>query len=296
MTFKRANLGLFLAVGADDADSGQIFLHACGERGQQRLDFFVALMDHLAEIPHGEGHRRDGQADKDRQRTREPHHNGNRGNHGDDGGAAVHDSRAQNHAHIVQVVGAAAHQLASAVAHVEGRLQLEQAVEQVATQVEFNIARNADQNVAGEKREDSLQCNDTQQHQHVKKQRLAAQRSVKSFQEVAQRAGKRDEAVEHRARAGKRIDDGPHSQRKQRAHHPAQHQCKQAHPHPGAVAQQVRHELLQITPGGLARRRNCGVYGCRRGLCGCAHRSRDFAISSVELSPWNWRPPRSSDW
>jgi len=60
----------------------------------------------------------------------------------------VHDAGAEDHAYVVEVVGGAGHQFASAIADVKLRLHEQQAAEQVGAEVEFNVAGDADENPA----------------------------------------------------------------------------------------------------------------------------------------------------
>jgi hypothetical protein len=66
----------------------------------------------------------------------------------EDGVGAVHQGGAEQHAHGIQVVGHAGHDVAGTVALIEARVLLLQFAEQVVAQVELDVARDADQNPA----------------------------------------------------------------------------------------------------------------------------------------------------
>ena len=74
----------------------------------------------------------------------------------DDGVGRVHDRRAQQHSHGVQVVGGARHDVAGAVALVIRVAQAFQAREEVVAQIEFNIPRDPDHDPARQVLEDAL--------------------------------------------------------------------------------------------------------------------------------------------
>ena len=143
-----ACLGFFLSVGADNSDACQIFLRLGAERGERRLNFFVEFVNHLAEIPDDDGDDRNGKQNPKAERGRKRDHQDDGQNHRDDGGGAVHDAGAENHADVVQIVGAARHDFAGAVADVKFRLLAQQGSEQIVAQIEFDVAGNSDQNPA----------------------------------------------------------------------------------------------------------------------------------------------------
>ena len=59
---------------------------------------------------------------------------------------AVHDGRAEQHAHGVEVVGEAGHDVAGAIALIEAGILLFQVAEQVVAKVELDFAGDADEN------------------------------------------------------------------------------------------------------------------------------------------------------
>ena len=99
-------------------------------------------------------------AEHEDQRARGEHH----------GVGRVHDARADQHAHGVQVVGGARHDVAGTRALIEAVGEALQVREQVVAQVELNLARNADQDPAGQELEDRLGSGDGQQRSGIKQQ------------------------------------------------------------------------------------------------------------------------------
>ena len=138
-----AYFSAFLYESPDHADAGQIFLHAAADIGKHGLDALEPRMNGAPE----ENYR---QADQGRrqhgQQCQAPIHR----DHDNDGQqkrqaglGPVHDARAEHHAHGVQIVGGARHNVSGAHARVIVRRQLHQMAEQVVAQVVFDIARNA---------------------------------------------------------------------------------------------------------------------------------------------------------
>ncbi len=76
---------------------------------------------------------------------------------------AVHKRRTQQHAHGVQVIGHARHDVAGAIALIETGVLFLQMAEQVVAQVELDFARNADQDPALRVEEDALDEGDDDQ-------------------------------------------------------------------------------------------------------------------------------------
>ena len=89
------------------------------------------------------------------------------------GVGGVHDARADQHAHGVQVVGHAGHDVAGAGALVVAVGEALEVGEQVVAEVEFDFARNADQDPAGQVLEDRLDAGDGEQHRRVGQQFVA---------------------------------------------------------------------------------------------------------------------------
>ena len=169
-----ANLGFFLCVGAHHAHARQIFLRFGGKHRERRLNLFVERVDHFAEVPDGDGDDGHGEKNPKRERAREPEHQDDGEDHANDGLAAVHDARAEDHAHGVQIVGGARHQFAGAVADVEFRLHKEKAIQQIAADIEFDVARNADENPTSHERKHGSHRNESDKQQAIDAECVAA--------------------------------------------------------------------------------------------------------------------------
>ncbi len=79
----------------------------------------------------------------------------------------VHDARADQHAHRVQIVGGARHDVAGAGALIEAVGEPLQMREQIVAQIEFDLARDADQDPARQVLKDGLDAGDRQQQQRI---------------------------------------------------------------------------------------------------------------------------------
>ena len=160
-----ADFGFFLGIGANDADAGKILLHFRGERSERSLNFFVELVDDLAEVADGNEDDRDRQENPERQRTRKLRQDQQGEDHGGQRLAGVHDAGAENHADVVEIVCGARHQFAGAVADVKLRLHQQQAIEEVAANVEFDVARDADKDPSRRERKSAFEQNTYQKDQ-----------------------------------------------------------------------------------------------------------------------------------
>jgi hypothetical protein len=104
--------------------------------------------------------------------------------------ARVHDAGAENHANVIEIVGGTGHQLAGAVANVELRLHQQEAVEEVAANVELDVARDADENPPRREREGALEQDANQKHETIDAERVAAVRRVERNGAAQPGAGK----------------------------------------------------------------------------------------------------------
>ena len=143
--FEFANLRAFLGKRPHDADARQIFLHPAADIGKLRLDPFEPLMNPLAEPDHGEADERRRQDGQQRQSPVETQHDRDREQKGQSRFETVHDARAQQHADLIQIVGGARHNVAGALAREVVRRKADDVTEEVVPEVEFDVARNADQ-------------------------------------------------------------------------------------------------------------------------------------------------------
>ncbi len=144
------------SVGADDAGAGEVFLSARRDVGEHGLDAFEALVNLAAKILNHDAGDREGQKGIHRKLGADLEHvtHGQRGENDRVGG--IHDCRAQQIAHGVQVVGSAGHDVAGAVALIVGVRKAFEVSEQIVAQVKFDVARNADDYPAGQELEDAL--------------------------------------------------------------------------------------------------------------------------------------------
>src|SRR5712675_428359 len=134
-----ADFGFFLRVGPDDADAREIFLHFGGKRGERSLNRFVEIVDNFAKVTDGHKNDRYGQQDPPGQGGRKPRHDHDGHDHRDQRLAGVHNTGAENHAHVVEVIGGARHQFASTIANVEFGFHKQQAIKQSSAQIEFDV-------------------------------------------------------------------------------------------------------------------------------------------------------------
>ena len=94
------------------------------------------------------------------------------------GVGGVHDARADQHAHRVQIVGGAGHDVAGAGALIKAVGQPLQVGEQIVAQVELDLARDADQDPAGQELENGFGAGDRQQQSRVGEQLVAGDAEV----------------------------------------------------------------------------------------------------------------------
>ncbi len=144
----------------------------------------------FAEVTDGHEDDRDRQENPERERTGQPRQDQKREDHRRQRLAGVHDSGAEHHADVVEIVGGARHQLAGAIADVKLRLHHEEAIEEVATNVELDVARNADQNPPRCKRKSAFEQNADEKNQTIDAERVTAVRGVKGNRAAQRRAGK----------------------------------------------------------------------------------------------------------
>ena len=137
-----------LPVGAHDADARERFLDDGADVGELRLDALEPLVDRRPEVAHRERDERQ----RDEREQREPHverqHQPDGHDEDEHGVGGVHDGRPDHHAHGVQVVGGARHQLARPPRLVVGERLPFELREDVVPDVEFDVARRADDDPA----------------------------------------------------------------------------------------------------------------------------------------------------
>ena len=85
----------------------------------------------------------------------------------------IHDGRPQQHADGIQVIGGARHNVAGSRALVVGIGKTSRCRNKIVAQVEFDFARNADDDPAGQKLENAFDRGHRQQQQRIGKQLVA---------------------------------------------------------------------------------------------------------------------------
>ncbi len=103
-----------LAVGADDADAGERFLDHGAEVGELLLDRLEPAVDLLAEVANADRDERQRREGDERQPGVDRQHQDDRHDERENGAGRIHDRRPDHHAHRVEVVGGARHQVAGA--------------------------------------------------------------------------------------------------------------------------------------------------------------------------------------
>ena len=116
---EEADLRLLAGKGADEANAGVILLGLGGDIGEAGLDALEPVVNFAAEILDDDAGRRHGRERYKRQVGADAQHEEKRKDAEEDGIGAVHERRAEQHAHRVQVVGHAGHDVAGAIALVE---------------------------------------------------------------------------------------------------------------------------------------------------------------------------------
>ncbi len=155
-SLERRDLRLFLHIGADHAGAGEILLGPGRDLRKHRLDLLEPLVNQSAEVLHHDAHRRQWQEGVERQLGTDREHEGQGTGGKHDRVRGIHDSRAQQHADGVQVVGRPGHDVAGAGALVVGVRKAFQVLEQIVAQVKLDLAGNADHDPAGQELKDAL--------------------------------------------------------------------------------------------------------------------------------------------
>ena len=160
---EEANLRLLAGKGSDQARARIIFLGLRGDVGKAGLDALEAVVDSGSEVLNedaGDGHGR--QRDQGQIRA-DAEHEEQRADGEENGIGGVHEGWAEQHAHCLQVVGHAGHDVAGAVTLIEARVLLFQVDEEVVAQVELDLARDADENPSLGVKKDAFDQRDSHQ-------------------------------------------------------------------------------------------------------------------------------------
>src|SRR2546423_5872893 len=124
-------------------------------------------MNNSAEMTDGDEDDRNGKQNPKREDSGQAGHDHDGDDHGDEGLAGVHDSGAEDHADIVEVVGGAGHELAGAIPDIKLRFHEKQLIEEGTAEVEFDVAGNTDENPACTEGEKPPQQNEQKQKETV---------------------------------------------------------------------------------------------------------------------------------
>ena len=161
-SFKRGNFRVFLGEGTDQAGAGEVFLGLGRNVRKHGLDAFESAVNALPEGLYQ--HRSEGQrADRAKRELGAQVDHERQGKDGEEEAVrAVHDCRAQQLTHGIQVVGCPGHNVTRAVGVIiAGGLAFEVG-EHVVAQVELNLTGSANQHLAGDVEKD---CG-TRSYQH----------------------------------------------------------------------------------------------------------------------------------
>ena len=122
---------LFLHISANHADAGEMFLDAARDVAEHGLNRFKTVVDLASKEDDGEAHEGRGCQRNQRQLPVDRHHHDQRQNQRQAGFEQVHQARAEHHAHGIQVVRGARHDVAGAEFGVEIRGKRHQFGEQI---------------------------------------------------------------------------------------------------------------------------------------------------------------------
>ncbi len=136
---KQRDLGFFLRVSPDHAGAGKVLLRSRGNIRKLRLDFFKPLMNPPSEILHNNAGDRQRRKRIQRELGADLPHKDQRHGRKYQRVRRVHNRRAQQHAHGIQVIGGAGHDVARAVLLVIGIGKRFQMAKHVIAQIVFNL-------------------------------------------------------------------------------------------------------------------------------------------------------------
>ena len=126
---KGGNLCLLLHKGLQNADSGKVLLRACRNIRKHGLDALEALMNFSSEVLDHNAGNRQRQESVNRQPGTDAPHEEQRGRREHNGIRGIHNRRPQQHAHRVQVIRGACHDVAGPGTLVERIRELFQVTE-----------------------------------------------------------------------------------------------------------------------------------------------------------------------
>ena len=145
----------------------------------------------------------------------------------------VHDRGADHHAHGVEIVRGARHQVARAIGLVERERKAFEVREEIVAQVVFDIARDADDDSAHQEAEDAANDGETEQEQGVVRQLAAGHPRGKIIdgvlqhprRELLEAGGSGDAQKANREGAAVAGEVGPQSAPGPRARRSEGHEC-----------------------------------------------------------------------
>ena len=158
---EQADLRLFAGEGAHQARAGVVLLRLRGDFGEAVLDALEAIVDLAAEVLDEDAGQRHGRPGHQGEPWADAKQEEQRADCEEDGVGAVHQGRTQQHAHRIQVVGHAGHDVAGAVPLIETGVLAFQLPEEIVAQIEFDFARDADQDPALGVEEDAFDEGDS---------------------------------------------------------------------------------------------------------------------------------------
>ena len=207
---KASNLGFFLGEGADQARSRKVLLRPGGDIGEHGLNALEAFVDAPAEVLHHDADHRQRQEGPERQLGAEVDHEEQRADGENDGVGRIHDRRAEQHAHGVQVIGGAGHDVAGAGSLVVAVGKRFQMAKQIVAQIELDIARDADHDPAGKELENAFADRYGHQHEGVGGKLIAGDSRVQIVDGPADHQGKENpDAVVEQNRERSRDQSAP---------------------------------------------------------------------------------------
>ena len=160
---EEADLRFFAGKGADQPRAGVVLLGLRADLGEAGLDALEAVVNPAAEVLHQDAGQRHGRPGDQGEPGADAQQEKQRAHGEEDGVGAVHQRRAEQHAHGIQIIGQPGHDVAGAIALIEARVLLFQLAKEVVAQVELDLPRDADENPALRVEEDAFDQRDGDQ-------------------------------------------------------------------------------------------------------------------------------------
>jgi hypothetical protein len=222
-----------LAVRPDDAHARERFLDDRADVRELCLDRLEAAVDGTAEPLDRNGHERERHERDERQPRIDRQHHRDGDDEREDRRGRVHHRGADHHAHGVEIVRGARHQVSRAVGLVERERKALEAAEEVVAQVVFDLARDADDDSAHQVAEDAANDGETEQEQGVVRQLAAGHPRGKIIdgvlqhprRELLEAGGSGDAQKANREGAAVAGEVGPQSAPGPRARRSEGHEC-----------------------------------------------------------------------